>query len=41
MLQDFDPTIHANRNRNGREAYNDGSDDEEGQGGGGVRCQQQ
>lgn len=41
MLQDFDPTIHANRNRNGREAYAEGSDDEEGHGGGGVRCQQQ
>jgi len=41
MLQDFDPNLHTNRARNGREAYDGGSDDEDGHGGGGVRCQQQ
>jgi len=40
MLQDFDPTMHANRRANGREAYGS-DDDEEGPGAGGVRCQQQ
>lgn len=41
MIQDFDPNLHANRSRNGRQAYDDGDDDEEGMGGGGVRCAQQ